>query len=115
PPESALMKELAISRGTLRRATELLAQQGLLTIQAGRGTYVQQAAKVRRLVWTRLREVARPDSRFHFDLSKFVPDFEGREGADAVVLSLKAVTSAAHAFVAPDNSLESIRYHLLKA
>ncbi len=115
PPEGALTKELDISRGTLRRATELLAQQGLLSIQAGRGTYVDQSAKVRRLVWSRLREVARPDSRFHFDLSRFIPDFDGREEADTRLLGLAAVASAAHAFVAPDNSLESIRHRLLEA
>lgn len=114
PPEGVLMARLGVSRGTLRRAIELLAQRGLLHVQAGRGTYVDQDVKVRTLVWQRLVDVARPDSRFDLDLSRFVPDFEGREAADERILTLPAVASASLAFVAPDNSLEAIRAQLLR-
>ena len=113
PPESELMAQLGVSRGTLRRATDELARQGLLQIQSGRGTFVDQAAKVRLLVWERLAVVARPDSRFDLDLSRFVPDFEGREGCDERLLALDAVTHARTIFVAPDNSLEAFRAQAL--
>lgn len=114
PPEGVLMEKLDVSRGTLRRAMELLAQEGLLKIQAGRGTYVSPSVKVRRLVWRQLAEVARPDSRFHLDLSKFIPDFEGRERADERALTLPFISSASQVLLTPDNSLESLRHALLK-
>ncbi|WP_375498746.1 GntR family transcriptional regulator [uncultured Jatrophihabitans sp.] len=41
------MERFGVSRGTLRRATDELARQGLLRIEPGRGTYVDQATKVR--------------------------------------------------------------------
>jgi len=115
PPESELMAQLGVSRGTLRRATDELARQGLLQIQPGRGTFVDQAAKVRLLVWQRLSDVARPDSRFDLDLSRFVPDFEGREDCDERLLALDAVAGARTMFVAPDNSLEAFRARALAA
>jgi hypothetical protein len=36
-------------------------------------------AAIREAVWERLRAVARPDTRFVYDLTKFIPDFEGSE------------------------------------
>ena len=32
---------------------------------------------IRRQVWMQLHEVAKPDSRFHWDFNLFIPDFEG--------------------------------------
>lgn len=115
PPESELMVMFGVSRGTLRRATDELARQGLLQIQPGRGTFVDQATKVRLLVWKRLSQVARPDSRFDLDLSRFVPDFTGREQCDERLMSLPALTEAKTVFVAPDNSLENYRALALRA
>lgn len=109
PPESVLMSRFGVSRGTLRRAADELARQGLLRIQPGRGTFVDQAAKVRRLVWSRLSKVARPDSRFDLDLSLFVPDYEGSDRCEAQLLDLEAMRQATTVFVAPDNSLEGFR------
>lgn len=115
PPESDLMVRFGVSRGTLRRATDELARQGLLQIQPGRGTFVDQAAKVRLLVWKRLSEVASPDSRFDLDLSRFVPDFQGRIKCDDRLLAFPALRAASTIFVAPDNSLEDYRAHALRA
>lgn len=115
PPEGELMARFGVSRGTLRRATDELARQGLLRIEPGRGTYVHQPAKVRVLVWERLATVARPDSRFDLDLSRFIPDFEGRERCDEQLLALDAFGSAATIFVTPDNSLEAVRRQVLEA
>lgn len=115
PPESQLAASLAISRGTLRRATEELARQGLLVIQAGRGTFVNKHAQVRRIVWQALRPLARPDSRFDLDITAFIPDFEGGEAARKRALGTAAVRAASTVFVAPDNSLTGIRRALLEA
>jgi 5-formyltetrahydrofolate cyclo-ligase len=113
PPEGQLIARFGVSRGTLRRATDELARQGLLRVEPGRGTFVVQATKVRWLVWDRLLGVAKPDSRFDLDLSRFVPDFEGRERCDARLRALPAYTAASTVFLAPDNSLEAMRRYAL--
>ena len=115
PPEGALLARFGVSRGTLRRATDELARQGLLRIEPGRGTFVDQATKVRWLIWSRLSEVARPDSRFDVDLSRFVPDFQDRERCDERLVALPDHAAAATIFIAPDNSLESYRQLALAA
>ena len=88
PPEGELIARFGVSRGTLRRATDELARQGLLRIEAGNGTFVVQAAKVRLLVWDRLLKVVEPDSRFDMDLSQFIPDFADRERCDVRLCDL---------------------------
>jgi len=74
---------------------------------------VVQATKVRWLVWDRLLGVAKPDSRFDLDLSRFVPDFEGRERCDEHLRHQPAYQAARTVFLAPDNSLEAMRRHAL--
>jgi 5-formyltetrahydrofolate cyclo-ligase len=109
PPENQLMARFGVSRGTVRRATDELVRQGLLRVEPGRGTFVDQAAKVRGMVWDRLAAVARPDARFDTDLSRFVPDFDGRERCDQAIARLGAFADARTVFIAPDNSLEVLR------
>ena len=36
-----------------------------------------KAGIVRERIWSRLREVALPDSRFHLDFAEVIPDFQG--------------------------------------
>jgi 5-formyltetrahydrofolate cyclo-ligase len=114
PPETALMTRFGVSRGTLRRAVEELVREGLLTIEPGRGTFIVQSTKVRWTVWDRLREVAIADSRFDRDISRFVPDFDGRESADEALWALSEYGTASTIFFAPDNSLESARCRALR-
>jgi 5-formyltetrahydrofolate cyclo-ligase len=113
PPESQLLERFGVSRGTLRRATEELAREGLLRIEPGRGTFVVQATKVRWLVWDRLAEVARPDSRFDDDLSSFIPDFEDSELCIQRLRDSAAYRDAGTIFIAPDNSLQALREQAL--
>ena len=113
PPEPKLMAEFGVSRGTLRRAIDELTREGLLVAEQGRGTYVSQEERVRRVVWSRLREVASPDSRFDLDMRHYVPDFTGRAKADARVLKHPAWRDAATLFVMPDNSMRSLRHKAL--
>jgi 5-formyltetrahydrofolate cyclo-ligase len=63
---------------------------------------------LRNQVWDRLRDVARPDSRFHWDFSSFIPDFAGSAAA-AERLRTPAYERADTVFVTPDNSLEQAR------
>jgi 5-formyltetrahydrofolate cyclo-ligase len=113
PAEGALMARFGISRGTLRRAVEELVREGLLRMDPGRGTFVVQSTKVRWTVWDRLLEVARPDSRFDLDLSRFVPDFADRERCDEALRALPSYAGASTVFLAPDNSLEAARRQAL--
>jgi 5-formyltetrahydrofolate cyclo-ligase len=113
PPETQLMTRFGVSRGTLRRAVEELVREGLLAIEPGRGTFVVQSTKVRWTVWDRLHEVAVADSRFDRDLSRFVPDFDGREECDRELWALSAYSAASTVFFAPDNSLEIARRQAL--
>jgi 5-formyltetrahydrofolate cyclo-ligase len=64
---------------------------------------------LRELVWARFREVARPDSRFHWDFSSFIADFAGSEDCVDRVRALPAWSRSSVLFITPDNSTELIR------
>lgn len=70
--------------------------------------------KVRSEVWEELRKVARPDSRFHFDFSSFIPDFEGSEKALARLVDLEIYKNASLLFVTPDECLVAFRVHCIQ-
>ncbi|ETI22916.1 hypothetical protein G647_04710 [Cladophialophora carrionii CBS 160.54] len=69
---------------------------------------------IRQLVWPRLREVAFPDSRFHFDFCSFIADFHGSDAAIQRLASLPCYTHAEVVFITPDNCLERLRYRALQ-
>ena len=58
----------------------------------------------RERVWRELREVARPDSRFHWDFSAFIADFDGSDAATERVRALEAWQKADTVVITPDNS-----------
>ncbi|WP_432562598.1 5-formyltetrahydrofolate cyclo-ligase [Kineococcus sp. SYSU DK003] len=66
-------------------------------------------------IWAALRRVGRPDSRFHWDFSSFIADFEGSSEATARVLELDAWRRAERVFITPDNSTELLRREALYA
>ena len=115
PTEPNLMELFGVSRGTLRRAIEELVRDGLLSAEQGRGTFVVQEERVRRVVWQLLSEVARPDSRFDLDLSQYVPDFAGSNLAQKRVMKRDEWRKAEVIFCAPDNSIEQLRLSALNA
>lgn len=70
---------------------------------------------VRAKVWQELRKVAYPDSRFHYDFSNFIADFEGSGAAADTLLAMPSYRNCATVFITPDNCLEYLREQTLKA
>lgn len=64
---------------------------------------------IRRRVWSDLRHVARPDSRFHWDFAEFITDYEGSEVGAERIRSLSAWRESDLMFITPDNNLEVVR------
>lgn len=64
---------------------------------------------LREQVWGELRQVARPDSRFHWDFSSFIADFEGSDRAAERLAALPAWQASTLMFITPDNSTEHVR------
>lgn len=64
---------------------------------------------VREKVWTSLRAVARPDSRFHFDFGSFIADFEGSEHCAETLREFESWLGSDLLFITPDNSTEAVR------
>jgi 5-formyltetrahydrofolate cyclo-ligase len=114
PPEWSLVERFRISRGTLRRAIAELERSGMVWRVPGRGTFVNPAARLRRVVWERLARVARPDSRFNLDFSRFIPDFEGSDSCAEAIRELPEYQEAVTLFVTPDNNLERFRVRALR-
>ncbi len=64
----------------------------------------------RQRIWDELALVAKPDSRFHFDFSSFIADFEGSDVCAEQIRTLDAYTgNDAPIFITPDNSTEALR------
>lgn len=108
PAEPALTERFGVSRGTLRRAVDELVREGLLRPDRGRGTFVQRHAQLRVQMKDALLEVAIPDSRWHLDVLRFVPDFDGSPLAHTRVRAMPAYRAASVVFIAPDNSLREL-------
>ena len=113
PPEWELVEQLGVSRGTVRRAIADLERAGLLWREPGRGTFVNPAARLRRLVWDRVAKVAKADSRFNLDFSSFIPDFEGSEKCVKAIRDMPEYRGAGTIVAMPDNNLESFRHQAL--
>ncbi|WP_445679509.1 5-formyltetrahydrofolate cyclo-ligase [Radicibacter daui] len=70
---------------------------------------------VRQRIWSRLKDVALPDSRFHLNFAEVIPDFQNSGAAIAHILALPQMQQANYVFVTPDNCLAELRHRLLEA
>jgi 5-formyltetrahydrofolate cyclo-ligase len=71
------------------------------------------ANATRERVWTQLRDVALPDSRFHFNFAEYIPDFTGSDRALQRLIELPEYQSSQFLFVTPDNCLTGLREQAL--
>jgi len=69
---------------------------------------------IRSRVWSELRRYAKPDSRFHFNFSEFIPDFEGSEACVEKIRGLEEYRRAGVVFITPDNCLVLLRMWAIK-
>jgi 5-formyltetrahydrofolate cyclo-ligase len=70
---------------------------------------------VREKIWSKLRDVALPDSRFHLNFAEVIPDFVGSAAAVDRVVALPSYRTCRYAFVTPDNCLVELRRRMLEA
>ncbi|QRM53195.1 5-formyltetrahydrofolate cyclo-ligase [Sinorhizobium sp. BG8] len=68
---------------------------------------------IRQRIWERLKDVARPDTRFHMRFSEFIPDFEGSDSATDRLAALPSFARTSLAFVTPDNSMLELRRRMI--
>lgn len=71
-------------------------------------------SSVRERVWSKLREVAVPDSRFHYDFGEFIADFEGGAAAVDRLTDHRFYRDAQFIFITPDNCLDRLRLKALQ-
>lgn len=69
--------------------------------------------RIREEVWRELRRVAKPDSRFHWDFSKFIPDFKGSEKCAAAIRRMKLYKNSRYIMITPDNCLQKLREYCI--
>ncbi|WP_251329406.1 5-formyltetrahydrofolate cyclo-ligase [Haloplanus pelagicus] len=70
--------------------------------------------EVRERVWSQLREVARPDSRFAWDFGEFIADYEGSDAGAERLLDLADDHDCESWLVTPDNNLDPLRERLIE-
>ncbi|MEM1288317.1 MAG: hypothetical protein AAGH60_08195 [Pseudomonadota bacterium] len=70
---------------------------------------------MRERIWTKLHDVARPDTRFHLNFAEVIPDFEGSEMATQRVIEDDSYKASTFAFITPDNCLCELRRQMIEA
>lgn len=70
---------------------------------------------IRERIWTKLHEVARPDTRFHMNFAEVIPDFDGSELATDHLVQDPAYQASQFAFITPDNCLVDLRRRMIEA
>ncbi len=70
---------------------------------------------IRQQIWSKLRDVAKPDTRFHLNFAEVIPDFEGSEAATDHLMTMPAYQASTFAFITPDNCLVDLRRRMIAA
>ena len=70
---------------------------------------------VRERIWSKLKPVAKADTRFHLNFSEVIPDFEGSERATDRIVALPEFKASRFAFITPDNCLVDLRRRMIAA
>lgn len=70
---------------------------------------------IRQQIWSKLHNVAKPDTRFHLNFAEVIPDFQGSEAATEHVAAMPAYQNTKFAFITPDNCLVDLRRRMIAA
>lgn len=76
---------------------------------------MQDTQEHREQVWQALNRVGKPDSRFHWDFSSFIADFDDNDKATARLIEIDSWRTADRVFITPDNSTERLRREAIRA
>lgn len=68
---------------------------------------------IRQQIWSKLQDVAKPDTRFHMNFAEVIPDFEGSEVATDHLVTMPAYQATKFAFITPDNCLIDLRRRMI--
>jgi 5-formyltetrahydrofolate cyclo-ligase len=79
------------------------------------GSTLSTSKLVRQRIWSKLKDVARPDTRFHLNFAEVIPDFEGSEAATQRIVEMEAYRNSRYAFITPDNCLVDLRRRMIEA
>ncbi|MFT4783295.1 MAG: 5-formyltetrahydrofolate cyclo-ligase [Yoonia sp.] len=79
-----------------------------------KGIAMSTSKVVRERIWTKLHDVAKPDTRFHLNFAEVIPDFEGSEKATDHVVAQEAYAGSSFAFITPDNCLADLRRRMIE-
>jgi 5-formyltetrahydrofolate cyclo-ligase len=69
---------------------------------------------IRERVWQRMKSVAKPDSRFHFNFSEFIPDYKGSEACTSRFCQTDLYRDSKLLMITPDNNLKLLREQVIK-
>ncbi|MCC9625586.1 hypothetical protein LPB41_28260 [Thalassospira sp. MA62] len=69
---------------------------------------------IRERIWSKLHDVAKPDTRFHLNFAEVIPDFEGSEKAIDQIVATEAYKKSEFAFITPDNCLDDLRRRMIE-
>ena len=72
------------------------------------------AKEARIKIWEELLKVAKPDSKFSWQFSEFITDYEGSEDGARLLTSTECYKNAKVIFITPDNNLETFRENAFK-
>ncbi len=72
------------------------------------------AAAERIRIWEELFKVAKPDSKFSWQFSEFITDYEGSEKGTALLCASEMYQNSNVIFITPDNNLETLREQAFK-
>ena len=69
---------------------------------------------VRERIWTKLHDVAKPDTRFHLNFAEVIPDFHGSDAATDFITAEAGYAASEFAFITPDNCLADLRCRMIE-
>ncbi len=72
------------------------------------------AEEARVQVWEGLRKVAKPDSRFSWDFSEFITDYDGSDKCAELICGTDIYNSVDVIFITPDNNLTKFRERVIR-